>query len=75
MMDCPNCGAAQEEDFDGFGFIACRACHYCTHPSLTGGVCDICGIEPIREKYGDRRAIDREQVAPLFGITEEDMPW
>jgi hypothetical protein len=39
---CPHCGWKQD-DFDGFGFVHCFECGTCTHPSLTGGVCDICG--------------------------------
>ena len=39
---CPRCGREQE-DFDGFGVIHCRACGYCKHPSAYDGKCDICG--------------------------------
>ena len=42
MIACPQCGAEQE-DFDGFGVIHCEACGYCVHPSVTDGVCGICG--------------------------------
>jgi hypothetical protein len=45
IMKCPNCGAPQE-DHDGFGVLSCAVCGYCTHPSLTGGVCDICHKKP-----------------------------
>lgn len=41
MIACPKCGALQE-DHDGVGVLACIKCDYCTHPSVTGGVCDIC---------------------------------
>lgn len=39
---CPQCGDTQH-DFDGFGFVHCKACGFCTHPSRDGGVCGICG--------------------------------
>jgi hypothetical protein len=39
---CPECGD-DTEDLDGFGFVACTVCGYCTHPSRTDGVCGICG--------------------------------
>lgn len=42
LMACPQCGAEQE-DFDGFGVLACSACGYCTHPSRTGDICGLCG--------------------------------
>jgi len=41
-VTCPRCGA-EGEDLDGFGFVHCPACDYCTHPSRTGGVCEVCG--------------------------------
>lgn len=41
-MTCPKCGD-QQTDFDGFGFMACTACGYCTHPAWNGGICGICG--------------------------------
>lgn len=46
-LTCPQCGDTQT-DMDGFGFLACDVCGYCTHPSLTGGICEICQtvIEP-----------------------------
>lgn len=40
-MGCPNCIAVYD-DFDGFGVLFCGVCGYCTHPSVTGGVCDWC---------------------------------
>lgn len=40
-MTCPKCMATLP-DFDGFGVLAHDACGYCTHPSLSGGVCEIC---------------------------------
>jgi len=42
QISCPRCGAGGE-DLDGFGFVHCPACDYCTHPSRTGGVCEVCG--------------------------------
>jgi primosomal protein N' len=44
QTQCPNCGA-WVADFDGWGVLAHGECGYCSHPSSTGGVCDICGIE------------------------------
>lgn len=41
-LACPRCGVEQE-DFDGFGVLACEACGYCTHPERYGGICTICG--------------------------------
>lgn len=42
-MTCPQCGAEQE-DCDGFGFLACvPGCGLCSHPERDGGVCSICG--------------------------------
>ena len=57
-VTCPKCGREQV-DMDGFGFLACipfnipvsiaekhgviPCCGYCTHPSITDGVCGICG--------------------------------
>jgi hypothetical protein len=40
-MMCPQCHTLID-DFDGFGVLAHDACGYCSHPSLTGGVCEIC---------------------------------
>lgn len=48
-MRCPQC-KAEHPDFDGFGMVAHikpaypDGCGYCTHASLTGGVCDYCGL-------------------------------
>ena len=33
---CPRCGFAVL-DFDGFGFVACPACEFCTHPMSDSG--------------------------------------
>jgi hypothetical protein len=43
---CPKCGA-EVLDFDGFGFVACPECEFCTHPSSTADasgdfVCNVC---------------------------------
>lgn len=43
---CPRC-SAEQEDYDGFGFLACDACGLCFHPSLNNDghgnwVCGIC---------------------------------
>ena len=44
IVRCPKCGDEQI-DYDGFGFIACLpdGCGYCTHPTRSGAVCEICG--------------------------------
>lgn len=44
---CPKCGDEQP-DLDGFGFLICDACGYCTHPSSSAPIgeqlrCDHCG--------------------------------
>lgn len=55
---CPRC-LAWVEDFDGFGVLAHTkdaypdGCGYCSHPSLTGGVCGICGARPETAATGD----------------------
>jgi len=44
-MECPVCGT-QQEDMDGFGFIACQICGYCIHPNWTKDETGVwrCGI-------------------------------
>ena len=41
-MACPMCGA-EAPDLDGFGVLACAECGYCTHASVTGDICGLCG--------------------------------
>lgn len=46
LVRCPKCGDEQP-DMDGFGFLICDACGYCTHPSASAKVgepllCDHC---------------------------------
>lgn len=41
-MACPACGDVQE-DYDGFGVQFCEVCRYCTHSSISGDTCDLCG--------------------------------
>lgn len=41
-MECPRCPAVYD-DFDGFGVLHCPACGFCSHASVTGGVCGFCG--------------------------------
>jgi hypothetical protein len=41
---CPKCGDLVD-DADGFGVLAHDACGYCSHPSVDGGVCGVCGEE------------------------------
>lgn len=44
---CPQCGALVV-DLDGFGVLAHDACGWCAHHSITGDVCDACGLEVTR---------------------------
>ncbi len=39
---CPQCGA-WVVDLDGFGVLRHEACGWCAHPSVTGGLCGLCG--------------------------------
>jgi len=38
---CPRC-EKWVVDMDGFGVLAHEECGYCSHPSRTGDICDIC---------------------------------
>jgi hypothetical protein len=40
---CPICFTDGGDDLDGFGFIQCQTCGFCTHPTRLGTVCEICG--------------------------------
>lgn len=42
--ECPRCGDSQR-DLDGFGALYCQKCGFCTHASITAGVCDFCEKE------------------------------
>ena len=42
LMQCPQCKEWME-DRDGFGVLAHEKCGYCSHPSITGEECDVCG--------------------------------
>jgi ssDNA-binding Zn-finger/Zn-ribbon topoisomerase 1 len=42
MVICPKCGAEQQ-DLDGFGVLHCPKCGYCSHASVTGDICGLCG--------------------------------
>jgi ribosomal protein L37AE/L43A len=44
LINCPKCGAEQE-DLDGFGVLYCEACGFCTHASVNGDICGLCGAE------------------------------
>jgi ribosomal protein L37AE/L43A len=48
MIACPQCGTEQE-DLDGFGFLYCDRCGYCTHSSVDGVTCSMC----LRDVEGD----------------------
>lgn len=39
---CPRCGR-WIEDMDGFGVVRHESCGYCSHISIDGGVCGLCG--------------------------------
>jgi hypothetical protein len=43
-IECPRCHDSTK-DMDGFGFLACDKCGYCTHPCSSGDplTCGICG--------------------------------
>ncbi len=43
IMMCPVCHEIYP-DKDGFGVLFCPKCLHCTHPSVTGGVCDLCHV-------------------------------
>ena len=43
-MYCPKCNA-EYNDFDGFGVLYCPKCRFCTHASVTGGICSFCKKE------------------------------
>jgi hypothetical protein len=52
-MTCPKCGE-EMADFDGFGVLAHvapmkNACGYCSHPTLDGDACGICGATIVRD--------------------------
>jgi DNA-directed RNA polymerase subunit RPC12/RpoP len=55
VVVCPECGH-EYEDLDGFGVLRCDACGFCTHSSLTGGICGLCGQQveadasPVKEE-------------------------
>jgi hypothetical protein len=42
MVACAKCGREQE-DCDGFGVLYCESCGHCTHASVTGDICGLCG--------------------------------
>lgn len=42
VVFCPVC-LTEQVDADGFGVLHCAQCGYCTHPSITGDICGICG--------------------------------
>jgi hypothetical protein len=44
IVCCPQCGAEQE-DLDGFGVLHCPLCGFCTHISVTGLICGLCGAK------------------------------
>jgi hypothetical protein len=44
MAECPQCHV-EHEDLDGFGVLYCLDCGYCTHASIDGNRCNLCGEE------------------------------
>lgn len=52
---CPKCHE-WVDDFDGFGVLAHDKCGYCSHPSITGGVCGICGkrLTETKQEQGNK---------------------
>jgi len=42
QAQCPQC-KAWVDDMDGFGVLRHEACGYCSHASVTGAVCGLCG--------------------------------
>lgn len=42
VQTCPRC-EHEQYDFDGFGFVRCGSCWYCSHPSRINGMCELCG--------------------------------
>ncbi|MEB4591232.1 hypothetical protein VSS37_09610 [Candidatus Thiothrix sp. Deng01] len=54
-VTCPECGAEQE-DFDGFGFVYCGHCGHCTHPSKIRDdrsgcwACELCGFHDLDDR-------------------------
>jgi len=71
-MTCPRCGE-ELPDMDGFGCLAHLECGYCTHPSVTDGVCGICATHildaraeraSVRDRASHRRA--RSAMIPVL---------
>jgi rubrerythrin len=48
-VECPSCRASAP-DMDGFGFLRCPNCGHCTHPSLAGDKCTLCGAASERNE-------------------------
>lgn len=50
LVACPGCGDVQK-DMDGFGFLSCKQCGHCTHPSSEliseKWICGLCGAEAL----------------------------
>jgi len=42
LVACPHCGRSHM-DKDGFGVLICEACGWCSHVSISGDVCGLCG--------------------------------
>jgi hypothetical protein len=41
--ECPKCGYWQP-DYDGFGVMLCVKCAWCSHASIVGDECQLCGL-------------------------------
>lgn len=66
---CPKCGA-ERDDFDGFGVLCCSTCGYCKHPSITDGICGLCGAAIAKGLIDVRARLRRrlKQIRCWFGI-------
>lgn len=62
---CPVCGTEQT-DMDGFGFLDCSHCLYCTHASISDGVCDGCGRNEAEMQEADKVYEAIKQINPIF---------
>lgn len=64
-VTCPVCGAEQV-DMDGFGFLDCPHCLYCTHASISNDVCDGCGRNEAEMQEADKVYKAIKQINPIF---------
>ncbi len=69
---CPKCGAEQE-DHDGFGVLRCEKCGYCTHASIDGGKCGLCGERPAETQRATLRKDALRALGCLYIAVEKDV--